>query len=265
MQIRPLSALKPVFPTKLSLFSSSYTPIHAQPQFPLFALHSTPNSPLFLLVKSADSKLAHSYLFSAGEPFRQLALHSSFPTLPKISKFDLSDNNFPENNESVVIQISNKAQCRICLEYENEELMISPCLCNGTQKYVHEGCLKIWLLKSEKSEVELSLCEVCKGKLNMRFVYVKNCRVCSENSCRFWLPMLVAIIILFVLACFMLGSFLGNNVDKTAQVVIYVILGMMAVISMAVSLAFVRDLCSEAEVSEWEILNYQIENTNIQV
>lgn len=34
--------------------------------------------------------------------------------------------------------------CRICLETENPEEMISPCQCRGTQKYVHRYCLNQW-------------------------------------------------------------------------------------------------------------------------
>lgn len=36
-------------------------------------------------------------------------------------------------------------QCRICLEEEeNIDLLISPCRCSGTSKYVHIDCLKTW-------------------------------------------------------------------------------------------------------------------------
>ena len=36
-------------------------------------------------------------------------------------------------------------QCRICLEEEvNLDLLLSPCLCNGTSKYVHHTCLRTW-------------------------------------------------------------------------------------------------------------------------
>jgi hypothetical protein len=36
-------------------------------------------------------------------------------------------------------------QCRICLEdEENIDLLVSPCRCSGTSKYVHVECLRIW-------------------------------------------------------------------------------------------------------------------------
>ena len=40
-------------------------------------------------------------------------------------------------------------QCRICLEdEENIDLLISPCRCNGTSKYVHKSCLETWRYQS---------------------------------------------------------------------------------------------------------------------
>jgi len=40
-------------------------------------------------------------------------------------------------------------QCRICLEdEENMDLLISPCRCNGTSKYVHITCLRTWRYQS---------------------------------------------------------------------------------------------------------------------
>ena len=33
-------------------------------------------------------------------------------------------------------------ECRICLEEDEIENLISPCLCRGTSKYIHEKCFK---------------------------------------------------------------------------------------------------------------------------
>lgn len=33
-------------------------------------------------------------------------------------------------------------QCRICLDTENPETMVSPCMCRGTAAYIHEACLQ---------------------------------------------------------------------------------------------------------------------------
>ena len=48
--------------------------------------------------------------------------------------------------------------CRICLE--SEEPLISPCLCNGTMKYVHETCLNRWRF-SKMHTLSFSQCDQC--------------------------------------------------------------------------------------------------------
>lgn len=37
--------------------------------------------------------------------------------------------------------------CRICMNEEETSRYISPCLCKGTSEYVHEECLKMWILE----------------------------------------------------------------------------------------------------------------------
>tara|TARA_B100001063_G_C16777830_1_gene567273 strand:- start:2917 stop:3816 length:900 start_codon:yes stop_codon:yes gene_type:complete len=50
----------------------------------------------------------------------------------------------PENNQNSG-QKQELFQCRICLEEEeNIDLLIAPCRCSGTSKYVHIECLRRW-------------------------------------------------------------------------------------------------------------------------
>ena len=74
------------------------------------------------------------------------------------------------NNESKIYELLNlKKICRICLEIGNKNNpLISPCLCEGSIKYVHQSCLKKWLIKS-KIRPELSRCEICKDKYYIRY------------------------------------------------------------------------------------------------
>lgn len=44
--------------------------------------------------------------------------------------------------------------CRIC--FQRDQSLISPCLCNGSLKFVHEDCLVQWLLSSNRKR-----CEIC--------------------------------------------------------------------------------------------------------
>uniref|UniRef100_A0A804NHY6 RING-CH-type domain-containing protein n=1 Tax=Zea mays TaxID=4577 RepID=A0A804NHY6_MAIZE len=44
------------------------------------------------------------------------------------------------------IDAASAACCRICLESESEpgDVLISPCMCKGTQQFVHRSCLDHW-------------------------------------------------------------------------------------------------------------------------
>jgi E3 ubiquitin-protein ligase DOA10 len=48
-------------------------------------------------------------------------------------------------------------QCRICLEEDELDKLMSPCKCSGTSKYVHKYCLNKWIIISKKHEK----CNVC--------------------------------------------------------------------------------------------------------
>lgn len=61
--------------------------------------------------------------------------------------------------------------CRICLENEDGEKMISPCKCSGSQKFVHSQCLSLWqesklnnvLMNPELHQLsDIRTCNVCK-------------------------------------------------------------------------------------------------------
>ena len=51
--------------------------------------------------------------------------------------------------------IEDEQFCRIC--HINESELISPCLCDGSMKFVHESCLKKWMKFSGSIK-----CELCK-------------------------------------------------------------------------------------------------------
>jgi len=47
--------------------------------------------------------------------------------------------------------------CRICHCSEEMEMLISPCLCTGSVKFVHHSCLMNWLQRAVMSKCELCL------------------------------------------------------------------------------------------------------------
>ena len=74
--------------------------------------------------------------------------------------------------DSSGIEILNKEEkiCRVCYEgicYENN-ILISPCKCNGSIKYVHENCLKCFFI-SNNVDVKTAKCQICKSVYNIFF------------------------------------------------------------------------------------------------
>ena len=53
--------------------------------------------------------------------------------------------------------------CRICYEGEkDEDELIHPCLCKGTQKYIHLKCLQKWRFVNRNNPEKRDNCEICK-------------------------------------------------------------------------------------------------------
>ena len=48
--------------------------------------------------------------------------------------------------------------CRICLSDDDNNDIISPCDCKGTQKYVHRNCLDVWRTVKPKFLTSCSIC-----------------------------------------------------------------------------------------------------------
>ncbi|KAJ4708336.1 Zinc finger, RING-CH-type [Melia azedarach] len=58
--------------------------------------------------------------------------------------------------------------CRICLECdgESDDELISPCMCKGTQQFVHRSCLDHW--RSVKEGYAFSHCTTCKAQFHLQ-------------------------------------------------------------------------------------------------
>uniref|UniRef100_F6HH65 RING-CH-type domain-containing protein n=1 Tax=Vitis vinifera TaxID=29760 RepID=F6HH65_VITVI len=58
--------------------------------------------------------------------------------------------------------------CRICLECDGEpdDELISPCMCKGTQQFVHRSCLDHW--RSVKEGFAFSHCTTCKAQYHLQ-------------------------------------------------------------------------------------------------
>ena len=100
------------------------------------------------LSKQLESLLTDCLIIGA---LIQKTLHSVAPSVCSLSIF-------------VMIESENLRTCRYCLQTEDvtqqntENLLIAPCKCANTVKYVHRNCLHHWLNRSSNR----LKCELCK-------------------------------------------------------------------------------------------------------
>ena len=102
--------------------------------------------------------------------------------------------------------------CKICFEnYEDLSTgkLIAPCKCAGSVMFIHEECLKTWLI-SQNSDLKIASCELCHNyykmdfKFGLKFYPKEAFRTGIQNTLALiclviFLACLVVIIILFVL------------------------------------------------------------------
>uniref|UniRef100_A0A6C0ELP7 Uncharacterized protein n=1 Tax=viral metagenome TaxID=1070528 RepID=A0A6C0ELP7_9ZZZZ len=67
--------------------------------------------------------------------------------------------------------MENEKQCRICLDTDRVEEMISPCLCNGSQRFIHRNCLNLW---REQTQEAYHRCPTCHFRYRISRVWWGN-------------------------------------------------------------------------------------------
>ena len=88
--------------------------------------------------------------------------------------------NEDENDEHSLIP---NTICRICLENDDIDNLIYPCMCNGNSKYVHKRCLNEWrninhnpdnFKRCEVCHYEYDIVNVISRKIKCMYFFVKN-------------------------------------------------------------------------------------------
>lgn len=97
------------------------------------------------------------------------------------------------------------AECRICMENDNNIDIISPCRCKGTAGFVHEECLQKWRRECLNDPDKYNKCEICHEEyIITRIIPLENFFFCNrfETICAYiictgviWLT---SVIILFI-------------------------------------------------------------------
>ena len=160
--------------------------------------------------------------------------------------------------------------CRICFESEqNTEIgtLIQPCRCTGSMKWIHNECLKTWIV-SKGLNIKLASCELCGTVFNMKFKYRMRFRpktACKKNifnifSCVCLSLVIIGLIsvIIFISARWGFSTDLGSSAAGNSlsfKLAIVVACGAISVILMILVIVTVRDAFFIHEISEWTILS----------
>jgi len=179
-----------------------------------------------------------------------------------------------ESKENQQQQENTIITCRICLENnennnviqttaaEAEEHFISPCVCHGTMKYVHESCLKKWI-PSQVKKISKAECEICKTEYKIKFKskLVYN----SEKMCqfleRFFTFIGIVSLLLFVLS-FVIYSIVVNVVKFSANEkdVFTLVLSLSCVVVILIVVAVIlrnyKSNVYEVIPTHWTILEF---------
>ncbi|CAG9326744.1 unnamed protein product [Blepharisma stoltei] len=243
---------------------------------------SEKNTPLKLYIEKPGLFFTKkSFEFDFGSQIKQAASAKSFPIAseaPAVSNFPIDDSkddcssdssrNISTNSHLIpikLIKITSPAMCRICLDSEKSEDLISPCKCKGTQKFVHQECLKIWLLQSKRGNHEISSCELCHQPLKMSFNYTTEFSPCSKGTSVAWISCIIGFLIMCAVI-FMFYFASAEHIHEDLMVIIFgSMLGMLACFCFLLSFASSVENCFDRKVVEWKIEEHVLQTENLTI
>lgn len=161
--------------------------------------------------------------------------------------------------------------CRICLDLElPTSQFIHPCRCSGTMKYVHEECLKTWLL-SRSPDLATSQCELCTTKYLMKISIKRKCvpkEACGAGAAHcFFIPILLTVkVMLLVIVYLLVYRFLSSSStsEQKGYIVALSITCLIAeIIIIALLVNTIKEACYAARMEEWKILSQDFEERQI--
>jgi hypothetical protein len=158
------------------------------------------------------------------------------------------------------IEVVPNAVCRICFEpQEAGNPFLIPCNCSGSVKYIHEACLKVWLVSKEQNLEDVH-CELCNTKYDMEFKFRKRCapRELFHQSTLQWafLPVLGIILGMMVMVLWLITSRLDDQKTQNEKAYTITLIGTCGMCCIAVvymCFTSVYQACIKQELSVWLI------------
>ena len=132
--------------------------------------------------------------------------------------------------------------CKICFDYETtKNQVINPCRCRGSSKFIHESCLRLWIL-CKYPEVINPRCEIC--RYSYRIVmdpsdclqFIKKCKEYPKYATIFFLLLGILGVSIFIL------TYLTNHRSAISSSAGYVIIVIFLTILLIFAFACTIDI-----------------------
>ena len=156
--------------------------------------------------------------------------------------------------------------CRICMEPESEEyILITPCKCKGSMEFIHEECLKAWILSQEK-EVTESKCELCFSEFEME-VSIK--KVCTPkgglkeglSQCLF-IPVLFLVLVMlgFIIALLVDEVINGEDTQLSYTIALLSICTIACFVIIYLMARSFKEACFYQKMDNWKIFSVETQD-----
>ena len=162
-------------------------------------------------------------------------------------------------NESRISYLQDKKICRICFEKEtSKNILITPCLCEGKVKYVHQICLKN-LFIHKKIKPEFAKCEKCYYHYYIRFYNdIKFDKELCKKFILFLLMLILGLILCFGLLIVFLFKFIFIKQKKNSDKLLIwsILVSLFIIIVICLIIIFCNYKSKRIFFKNFEVLNY---------
>jgi hypothetical protein len=162
--------------------------------------------------------------------------------------------------------------CRICMDFDSKDNpLITPCKCSGSVKYIHEECLKTWLV-SQDVDIDKGECELCKTPFSMEFKIGRRCSI-KESLSNGWshfiyLPVLFAVMIMLFLVIYLLAErYININQREDEQgytIALMVTCGICGFVLLLLIVNTIKEICFIPSLDEWHIFSQNFAHESLE-
>ena len=160
-------------------------------------------------------------------------------------------------------QDSTSLVCRICYSSEVAiSKLIYPCKCSGSIRYVHEECLKTWLLATNQ-KIKKKTCELCHTPYQIEMEtkqYISCDGLCKEKFAgSIFAGILIGILgLIVILLVFLVGKYqISDSSSQNYLLAIIIGCGLAGLIILLLLACIIKGLLFQSEIQIFSIKNYE--------